>query len=64
LHPPIKKGNVIEAQRVSPQDSWGLMRSFHHPGSLKRLMIGGLIDMLIGWLLGESFFKPHPDIDV
>jgi hypothetical protein len=33
------------------------MRSFNHPGSLKRLMRGGLLDMLTGQLLGESFFS-------
>jgi hypothetical protein len=60
LHPPIGKGDVMEDLRVSPcgmRHSLRSMRSFNHPGSLKRLMRGGLLDMLTGQLLGESFFS-------
>jgi hypothetical protein len=58
--PPIGKGNVMEDLRVSPcgvRHSLGSMRSFDYPGSLKKLMSGGLINTLISQLWGESLFR-------
>jgi hypothetical protein len=65
-HPPIGKGNVMEALRVSPcgvRHSRGLTGSLHCPNSLKRLINSGLSVALVSRLLAESFFS-HIQISI